>query len=58
MEPLGFRLAKRGRSALDFRSRSVSDMEDDDEERDETCTPLVLSLGDGIVGTGRGLFFT
>lgn len=58
IEALGFRLAKRGRSALDFRSCSVSDIEDEDDERDETCTPLILSLGDGIAGTGSDLLST
>lgn len=52
IEALGFRLGMRGRPVLDLpRSGSPSEMDEDDDDKDEVCVRL-LSLGSGIAGTG------
>ena len=52
MDPLCCRAARRGRSTRDLRSSSISDPDEDDDEkeRDELCMRLGL-VGDGMVGT-------
>lgn len=52
MEALGLRLAIRGLSALERRSCSVSDMEEDEDDRDETLLALLSFAAGGMAGTG------
>lgn len=54
MEALGFRLARRGRSALDLRSsdsEAQAEEEDDEDERAESWAGLEWVTG-GMAGTG------